>query len=144
MTTPYDRRRSEWRDTQQIRYVSGSQVTLTNTTTVTDVIFETVYANELGNNGQIRWSMGGTYLNNTGGSLVARFTVKHGGLFIYNDAITVASSATTRAWHMQGVLTYGNSNTITNSRTNTIRTKTTRYIGWSMHAQCHDKRRSST
>ena len=109
MSTPYNRPRTEWRDTHQIRLVTGTQVSLTNSTTATDVINEVIYANEIGENGMLRFSCGGTYLNNTGGTLTKRLSVKFGGSFVYNDALQIATSANTRAWYCEGFMVYANS-----------------------------------
>lgn len=86
----------KWGDAAVVLARTGA-TTISNTTTETTIVSQSIPANALGSTGKIRFQAIGQYLNSSGGDDTLRLRVKFGGT-THNDDITanIASAANAR------------------------------------------------
>lgn len=83
---------------------TATTLTVSNTTTDTQLYGVTVPANTLGTSHLIRVSIGGTYTNNSGATTNLRLRIRYGGTTIWDDTVGattgISTSGNNRAWRL--------------------------------------------
>lgn len=92
---------------------SSSNVTVTNTATETTIYTYSVPANTLGTNRALRFTLNGTYLNNSAANRTVTVRVKYGATTILTKVSpTIPTSATTGSFAIEGFVAAQNSASI--------------------------------